>query len=142
MFINSFVSAILVVLVAGGCEQAWTSKATVLGRWIETPESLRVKWQNDPYSHEVELFKDGTGASILRNQEYMSGPHVVRAGEVTESFTWSLSDDGKRIKTETQVRGQAPGVRRVVVQRIVKLTGNELQVDEVGMLKGSFVRGQ
>ena len=64
------------------------------------------------------------------------------AGKTTNSFTWSLSEDGQRIKTEAQETGKAPGVRWAFVKRIVKLTSSELQTDGPGMLAGSYVRGQ
>jgi len=129
----------LCLLTAGGCNQA-SPKATVLGRWIETPESMLKKFRRDGYSHEVELFKDGTGASILKNPAYVIERSTTEfpAGESTTSFTWSLSDDGQRIKTEAH--GEAREARRTFVQRIVKLTSTELETDGPGQLAGSYVK--
>src|SRR6266478_7987113 len=133
-------------MLAVGCGQAPSpAKPTVLGRWIETPQSLQAKgFKEDGHSRIVELFKDGTAASIRRNPAYtMEGTTIqIEAGETTDSFTWSLSEDGQRIKTETQESGKAPGVSRTFVQRIVKLTNDELQAEGPGLLAGSYERGK
>jgi hypothetical protein len=126
-------AAVLVclVLTINACGKS-DPKTLLVGQWRENLHSE--KWARNkqlmpdspmPTEAMIYFFADGSGA----NKMVYDDP----AQTWTRSFKWSLSEDGKMLKTESTDIG-------LRLARVVTLTKKELRIDEVSHVNGQFQR--